>query len=315
MNSDLLETAMPRVSVIIPTHNRSDFLRHAIASVLNQTYQDFELIIVDDASMDNTAEVVAAVNDERIKFLRHDKNKGGSAARNTGIRASQCDFIAFLDDDDEWLPEKLSKQTEILLSSPPQVGCVYTGYVDVSMSTGKTVGEYRPTKRGDLSKALLAANCVGSASSVLLKRECFEKIGLFDESLPCSQDYDLWIRVANEFLFEYVTEPLFRYRTHENKISNNLEALTKGMEIMAAKYRDYPLSYYREQYIDLGIMYCLAGDVYRGRKAFFKAIELSPFQLRAYLNLGLSIFGTGKFRKIKEAERKAFSYFAPVKRA
>ena len=200
---------MATVSVIIPTHNRSDFLRRAIASVLNQTYQDFELIVVDDASTDNTAEAVAEFNDERIKLLRHDTNKGGSAARNTGILASECDYIALLDDDDEWLPEKLSRQMEVLLSSPPQVGCVYSGCVDVT-TTGKTIGEYIPTKRGDLSKDLVAENCVGGASSALLKRECVKKVGLFDESLPCSQDYDLWIRISNEFHFECIPETLFR---------------------------------------------------------------------------------------------------------
>jgi len=306
---------MPQVSVIIPTRNRPDFLRGALLSVLSQTYQNFEIIVVDDASTDNTSEIVAAFNDERITLLRHDTNKGGSAARNTGILASKCDYIAFLDDDDEWFPEKLAKQMHILLASPPEVGCVYTGYVDVSSSSGETIGEYLPTKRGDLSKDLSAANCVGSASSVLLKRECFKNIGLFDESLPCSQDYDLWIRISNEFLFECVPEALFKYHIHENKISTNLDALTRGLEIMATKYRDYPLSYYHEQYIDLGIMYCLGGDIKKGRRAFFKAIKLFPLQFRAYFNLGLSLFGAGKFRKIKEAERKAFACFAPVKRA
>ena len=97
---------MSQVSVVIPTHNRSEFLRSAIASVLSQTYQDFELIVVDDASTDSTAEVVASFNDSRIKFIRHQTNQGGSAARNTGIRASKCDYIAFLDDDDEWSPGK-----------------------------------------------------------------------------------------------------------------------------------------------------------------------------------------------------------------
>src|SRR5262249_19547313 len=155
-----------------------------------QTYQDFELIVVDDASSDNTVQVVAEFTDERIKLIRHELNKGGSAARNTGIRASNSNFIAFLDDDDEWLPEKLSKQAKILLSSPPDVCGVYCGYI--SVSKGELQGEYHPTKKGNLSKDLLARNCVGSASAVLLKRECLIKVGLFDESLPCSQDYDLW---------------------------------------------------------------------------------------------------------------------------
>jgi glycosyltransferase involved in cell wall biosynthesis len=298
---------MPQVSVIIPTHNRPEFLRAAITSVLNQTYQNFEIIVVDDASTDDTAKVVAAFNDARIRFIRHDINKGGSAARNTGIVNSTCDYIAFLDDDDEWLPEKLSKQMEVLLSSPPEVGCVYTGYVNVNSSTGKIIGEHIPTKRGDLSKDLLAGNCVGSASSVLLRQECLKKIGLFDESLPCSQDYDLWVRIANQFLFECVQEPLFKYHIHEKKISTHLEALTKGLEIMATKYRDYPLSYYREQYIDVGIMYCLAGDVQKGRKAFLKSVKLYPIQVRAYLNLCLTVFGWVKFKKIKDVQHRVLA--------
>ena len=308
VNPSLLKTAMPQVSVIIPTHNRSDFLRSAIASVLNQTYQDYELIVVDDASTDNTAEAVAEFSDKRIKLLRHETTKGGSAARNTGILASECDYIALLDDDDEWLPDKLSKQMEVLLSSPSEVGCVYTGYVDVSRSTEKTIGEYRPTQRGDLSKDLLAGNCVGSASSVLLKRECLKKVGLFDESLPCAQDYDLWIRIANEFLFECVSEPLFKYHVHENKISTNLKTLSSGLEIMAKKYHNYPLSYYRNQYVDIGIIYCRAGHIKEGREAFFKAIRLSPIQLRGYLNFCLTLFGAENFGKLKEAQRKTFAF-------
>ena len=98
----------------------------------------------------------------------------------------------------------------------------------------------------------MAENSVGSASAAVLKRACFKKVGLFDEDLPCSQDYDLWIRISKEFLFEYVPEPLFKYSIHPNKISTNLEALAKGLEIMAEKYRDYPLSYYRENISILG---------------------------------------------------------------
>src|SRR5262245_45342203 len=135
---------MSRVSVIIPTHNRADFLRGALSSVLNQTYQNFEIIVVNDASTDDTAKVVAAFEDERIRFIRHDTNKGGSAARNTGILASKCDYIAFLDDDDEWLPDKLRKQMEILLASPPEVAGVYTGCLDVDKTSGKVIRQRIP---------------------------------------------------------------------------------------------------------------------------------------------------------------------------
>ena len=211
---------MPQVSVIIPTYNRAHRLESAIRSVLTQTFQDFEIIVVDDASTDNTPETVAAFNDGRIKFIRHGMNKGGSVARNTGILNSTGDYIAFLDDDDEWLPAKLSKQIQVLLSSPPEVGCVYTGYLDVDRSTGRILAVHIPRKRGNLAKSLMAENCVGSASAAVLKRTCFKKVGLFDEDLPCSQDYDLWIRISKEFLFEYVPEPLFKYSIHPNKISD-----------------------------------------------------------------------------------------------
>ena len=135
------------------------------------------------------------------------------------------------------------------------------------------------------------------------------------KNLPCSQDYDLWIRLSKEFLFECVPEPLFKYRIHQNKISTNLEALTKGSEIMARKYRDYPLSYYREQDVDIGIMYCLAGDVHKGRTAFLKTIKLFPFHVRAYFNFCVSLLGAETFRKLKEAERKILVSCTSMKRA
>ena len=103
----------PTVSVVIPTYNRAPLIGRSIKSVLNQTYQDFEIIIVDDASTDNTKEVVSNFNDERIRYIQHEENKGEAAARNTGIKATRCDYIAPQDSDDEWIPEKLSTQIEL----------------------------------------------------------------------------------------------------------------------------------------------------------------------------------------------------------
>src|SRR5262245_29216969 len=108
---------MPKVSVIIPTHNRAEFLRSAITSVLNQTFQDFEIIVVDDASTDNTSEVVTYFGDKRIKYMRNNINKGDAGTRNVGVVNSNCTYIAFLDDDDEWLPNKLQIQIDMLEDS------------------------------------------------------------------------------------------------------------------------------------------------------------------------------------------------------
>src|SRR5712692_9764325 len=131
---------MPKASVITPTYNRADFLRVAIASVLNQTFQDLEIIVVDDASSDRTAEVVRRFTDELIKYIRHDINKGGSAARNTGIKNSTGAYVAFLDDDDEWLPEKLGMQVDLLENSPAEVGGVYTSYMVIDRASGIILG-------------------------------------------------------------------------------------------------------------------------------------------------------------------------------
>src|SRR5678815_5471292 len=118
---------MPKVSVVIPTRNRAEFLRAAIQSVLNQTFQGFEIIVVDDASEDKTPEIVRTFTDTRMTYVRHDTNKGQGVTRNDGISRASGEFIALLDDDDEWLPGKLEKQIRVLDSSRSDVGLVYTG--------------------------------------------------------------------------------------------------------------------------------------------------------------------------------------------
>jgi glycosyltransferase involved in cell wall biosynthesis len=298
---------MPKVSVIIPTYNRAEYLCSAIRSVLSQTFQDFEIIVVDDASTDNTNEIVDGFNDSRIKYIRHETNKGGSAARNTGIKMSSGEYIAFLDDDDEWLPEKLELQVNLMENSSPKVGVVYTGFLILDRSTGKVLTQRIPSKRGYLFNELAKGNCIGTTSTPLLRKECFEKVGLFDENLPSSQDYDMWIRVSKEFHLEYIGKPLVKYYIHDNKISNSREAVIRGMETVLKKHENFfklnkkGFSYH---YLSLGVIYCLSGDVKKGRRALLKAIELYPFEVRHYFNLALSLFGADNFKKIKEAKNK-----------
>jgi glycosyltransferase involved in cell wall biosynthesis len=308
-----MDRAVAKVSVIIPTYNRADYLKAAIASVLNQTFRDFELVVVDDASADNTAEIVRGFHDTRIKFIRHEARKGGSAARNTGIANSKYEYIAFLDDDDEWFPDKLRKQMQLLLARPQKVGCVYTGYVTVDRTSGEKTGQKIPRKRGDLSKELPGSNCIGGTSAVLLRRECFDKVGLFDESLPSFQDYDLWIRISREFHFDYLKEPLFNYYLHQNKISGSPEAINRGIEIMLEKYGTSAsfrkqLSY---RYLSLGVDYCDSGDAGKARETFIKAIELYPLAMKHYLNLALCMLGSENFRRIKATVRE----YLPERRA
>ncbi len=194
------------VSVVIPTHNRAALLARAVRSVLEQTYHNLEVIVVDDASRDDTQEMIESCHDDRIVYLKHAESRGGSAARNTGITSARGDFIAFLDDDDEWLPRKLACQMERFRENP-QAGAVYTGFIWVEWEKERIVDVQIPRKRGYLFDDLMVENVVGTPSTVVIRRECFDGIGLFDESLWSSEDIDMWRRLSGSCYFDYVKTP------------------------------------------------------------------------------------------------------------
>src|SRR5712692_10966910 len=292
---------MPKVSVIIPTHNRAELLRLAITSVLNQTFQDFEIVIIDDASKDHTREVIANFNDARIKVIHNQVSKGDAGARNIGVMNSNCEYIAFLDDDDEWLPEKLKIQICLLDSSPAEVGGVCTGHFIVKRMNGGVLSTYSP-ENGDLSKK----NFI-TTSSIFLRRECFEMCGLFDESMPTSSDYDMWIRISQKFSFKTIEKPLVNYYIHENSLTFNYEKMTRGREILFKKHEDYFKNNPREysyQHLNLGVLYCYKGDIQKGREEFSKAIRINPYDIRNYFNLVLSLLGVKSFKKLKKVKEK-----------
>ena len=298
---------MPKVSVIIPTCNRAAYLRTAITSVLSQTFTDLGIVIVDDASQDNTSRVVKEFKAKPIQYIRHDKNFGGSVARNTGIANSQSEYIAFLDDDDEWLPEKLELQVALLDQSSPKVGAIYAGYEKIMSATGESLGITLPTKRGDLSYELLLSNPLAGTSALLLRRACFEAVGLFDERLSSYQDYDLWIRISKNFHFDYVNKVLYRYYVHGNKIWTNPQALSDGLDVIVNKHCTKDLAVrknFSSQFLSVGVMFCYRGDHEKGRKAYWRAIRLYPFEVRNYFNLFLSLMGAKNFNKIKALKTK-----------
>jgi len=294
---------MSKVSVIIPTHNRAEFLRSAITSVLNQTFQNFEIIIIDDASKDHTREVIAHFNDARIKVIHNQVSKGAAGARNVAIMNSNCEYTAFLDDDDEWLPEKLKIQTYLLDNSPLEVGGVCTACFTIEKVSGRVLSIDNP-EMSDLSKG----NFI-TTSSILLRRECFEKCGLFDESMPTSSDYDMWIRISKTFSFKFIKNALVKYYIHKNSLTFDYEKKTRGLEIIFEKHDDFFKKNYEEyskQYLDLGVLYCYKGEAKKGRKAFRKAIRMNPFEMRNYFNFILSLLGAERFKNLKEAKEKVF---------
>ncbi len=221
---------MPRVSVIIPTHNRAHLLNRAVQSVLDQTYQDFEIIITDDASTDNTEELVKGFNDGRIQYYRHEKNQGGSAARNTSMKHASGEYFAFLDSDDEWFPDKLEKQLTAFEKGENKLGVVYTDF-DYKSELAKT--KYS----GNISQSILVVNFVGTTSTPLVKKECFDKTGFFDAALPCGQDWDMWIRLAQHYEFYFIDEVLVRYYLQPASITMSKKGGQEGLLRIEEKYK------------------------------------------------------------------------------
>jgi glycosyltransferase involved in cell wall biosynthesis len=232
-------TRSPLVSVVVPTHNRRHLIGRAIRSVLNQTLDEWELIVVDDASQDGTEEEVRRFEDRRLRYVRREVNGGGGASRNTGIEIASGEFVAFLDSDDEWLPHKLDRQVSRFRNSGLEnVGLVYTGAV---ITDGSGVEDSRPARhRGELRHALLKENVVGSTSTGMVPRAVLRHVGGFDEDLPAKQDLDLWLRIAEEYAIECEPECLvvIHQVRSERRITTDFRARVTARAKFSQKYRE-----------------------------------------------------------------------------
>lgn len=204
----------PLVSVIIPTRNRLMLFKRALNSVFNQTHPNLEIIVVDDASMDGTKNFVTGLANPMVRYIRHSTNKGGSAARNTGIRAATGDYIAFLDDDDEWEPNKTEEQLKMLQS--------YDVVLCTSNEPGLGMARFNGTKEvtlDDLRKGRFTAGGTG----VLMAKAAIMKEIMFDEDLPRCQDWDVFIRLSQKYKVGYLNRPLVRYNEGSHtRISNEI---------------------------------------------------------------------------------------------
>ncbi len=211
---------MPRVSVIILTRNRAHMLPTAIESVLGQTFRDIELIVVDDASTDDTPSVVAHYG-PRVRYVRKPHNEGEAAGRNTGLHAAIGEFIAFLDDDDYYFPEKIALQVR-MLDARPEIGLAYCRFVYAD-AQGKPVWQSGVLPEGDVL-AELVSFCFVLSHAPLTRRSSFEQIGDFDTTLPSSPDWDMWLRMARAGIrFGCVQRPLVAYRQHGANITKGVD--------------------------------------------------------------------------------------------
>ncbi|MBD2430239.1 MULTISPECIES: glycosyltransferase [Fischerella] len=216
----------PVISVIIPTYNSEKTIRHTIESVLQQNFSDFELIIINDGSTDSTLEVISHFQDSRIKVFSFD-NAGGNVSRNRGLKQAIGEFVSFLDADDLWTPDKLESQLNALKANP-QVAVAYswTDYID---EQGKfLLSGTHITANGNVYEQLLVSNFLENGSNPLIRREALVELGGFDESLTAAQDWDMWLRLAQNFNFIAVPRVQILYRISANSLSTNLARQEKA---------------------------------------------------------------------------------------
>lgn len=292
-------TPMPEVSVILPTYNRAKTLHRAIQSVLNQTFGDFELIIVDDGSTDDTEEAIKAFRDNRIKYIKCKENKGAPVARNTGIGLAEGEYVAFQDSDDEWLPEKLEKQMKIFETTPINVGIVYTAFWQ-KKDNSQIYIPYASVKQkeGDIHTELLKESFIG-LPTVVIRKKCFEKAGMFDENLPRLQDWELVIRLAKHYNFRFIDEPLVTAYYLPDSITANRSVHIKALEIILTKhFEDFAKDkkILAKRYFYLSELSYLYGIPQKGRDYYIKAAKLVPLNVKFLLTAALS---QNVFNKIK----------------
>ena len=270
----------PLVSVIIPNYNYENFIVRTVESVFSQTYKNFEIVVVDDGSNDNSIKVLNTFGN-KIKIIEQE-NAGVSAARNNGVKNSTGDYIAFLDADDVWLPEKLEKQMKKFETDSE------TGFVHSSMklinSEDKQIGEICNGMEGQVSEEFLRFKkgvVVGAGSTGVVKREIFNEIGGFDSRLSTAADWDFCYRIAKKYKIGFVEEPLVLYLIHDSNMHSNISVMESDMMLGFEKaFSASPSQDKNDCYSNLHLT--LAGSYFQSKKYAdflrhsFKSIWLKP---------------------------------------
>jgi len=294
----------PLVSIVIPTHNRPELVRKAIESVLGQTFRDFEIIIIDDGQEKRAKEAVLMFADDRIRYVAHDKERGCSGAKNTGIREAKGKYVAFLDDDDTWSDNKLSLQIEALKDVPADVAYSFTAVTDVfdDRETERTV----PDGIGNYYEYALRVFNGMLSSALIIRRDVFDDIGLLSEEFPSHTDIDLMLRVSRKYRGVGVNKSLVRrivLSGHE-QMGSSWKRRIAGREMLLEKYKDEfearPL-FLAKHLTFLAVMYRSDGQYKKAREIFKRTLQtkFTPIRLAYYLSMFGNGFAYKIFRKIK----------------
>ncbi len=273
----------PTVSVIIPAYNQAVYVSEAIQSVLGQTYPDFELIVVDDGSTDETPQILASIQDPRIRIVRQ-PNKGLSAARNTGLRESSAPLVTFLDSDDFFLPDKLAVLSAFL-KDHPEIGMVSGGTQFINPKGQPLSQDIKSPGNLDLQK-LLVSNpfCV---SAIMMRRLWFDRVGIFDETLRACEDWDLWQRMAYAGCrFAWVEHLVVAYRYHEGQMTREADRMRNAIFTVINKFFSQPglpenLNAYKNTVYASALVHAAAyaynaNEPQKGQRDLAEAIHLDP---------------------------------------
>ena len=306
----------PTVSVVIPTYDRPAKLCRAVESVIDQTYDHIELIVIDDCSPESPRETVSDLipSDIQFSFHRHNENQGHAAARNTGMKLAEGEFIAFLDDDDEWLEEKTEKQVERFQESPESVGVVYTGLNQMN-EDGSINAVTTPSHTADVTRQLLVDDFIGTGSMYMIRSDTYESVGGFDERFPAWVDWDYSLRLSLEYDFAAVTEPLVnRYVGGHDQSSDDYEVRKETVsQLFLQKHRSIAANYgtMTERKVAANVDFYLAQSAFANglygtaRGHIIKAILQYPLNPTYFVFLGILSGGKYTFKPIQATKRRA----------
>lgn len=278
---------MPLVTAIITTYKRqASIVQRALESVLMQTHSNIEVIVVDDSPCDfeyreEVRTMIESYCTRNVRYIAHEVNQGACAARNTGIAAANGEYVAFLDDDDEWKPEKTERQ--LAKFTDDSISLVYCGREVMSDDTGSISVPATRFLRGMVFSELIKENFIGSTSFPLIRKSCLETIFGFDVLMQSAQDYDVWLRLAEKYSVDYCEEPLVVYHVHSGeRISKNYKSKISGLQRINEKNNAYLKEHKEAKWIrTIKIAPEYAGDGKMGKafKVWYSAVCISPNQV------------------------------------
>jgi glycosyltransferase involved in cell wall biosynthesis len=308
---------MPTVSVITPTYNRAEYLEGAIETVLDQTYDDIEMIVANDASTDETRSVLKQyTTDDRVRALHNEKNRGISVSRNRAAEIAQGTYLCILDDDDRWHRTKVEKQVRMMERLGEEYAVIYTGGIRRGERTGHVIRTFEPERRGNIYPEVLGSWQLDPHSGHMIRKSCFEAVSGFDPEMTTCNDWELSIRLARKYKFDYIAEPLVEQIDHGENTSSVSTASNEwthsdGWEKIYEKYGDEIVNYpevrrvFHARWDHMrGIEAISSGAHGTAIRRFWSAFNRDPTVFRALL-VGLAVLGPRAFALGGKVQRTA----------